>query len=223
MEPKTISVIIPCHNEEAAIGRVIGAIPKGVVEVIVVDNASTDRTAEIARSAGAVVISENKLGYGAALKTGFAAAKGNILATLDGDLQHPPDKILEMAAYLDKNGLDFLVASRFPLRRGETRTFRMFGCWFLTLAGNILFGLKLKDILSGMWVFRKSVLREITLKSDDFMLSEEIKIKVATNPKLKFAEYNVPFCSRIGQSKLRPLKDGVLYLAGLLKLKIGLE
>lgn len=223
MAARTISVIIPCRNEEGSIGQVIKGIPVGINEIIVVDNASTDRTAEIAKNAGAIVINEPKIGYGSAIKTGLRTATGDVLVVLDGDGQHPADKILELTDFLDKNALDFVSASRFPLSQPRAMSFtRIIGNQTLTLIADLLFGLHLKDLLSGMWVLKKEALRHITLKSDDMRLSDEIKIKAATNPELKFAEYHIPCSSRIGSSKLSLLKDGFLHLTHLIQLRIGL-
>jgi len=82
---KRISVVIPCHNEEAGVAAVLAQMPSMVDEVVVVDNASTDRTAEVARGAGARVVFEARKGYGRAYKTGFAAARGDVIVTMDGD------------------------------------------------------------------------------------------------------------------------------------------
>src|SRR4029077_8485130 len=88
-----ISVVIPCYNEEDGIQAVLAQMPPIVDEVIVIDNASTDRTAELARAAGAEVVFEGRKGYGRAYKTGFAHARGDILVTMDGDGTHPPESI----------------------------------------------------------------------------------------------------------------------------------
>src|SRR4029079_4721832 len=82
---KRISVVIPCHNEEGGIAAVLAQMPSMVDEVVVVDNASTDRTGEVARGAGARVVFEARKGYGRAYKTGFAAARGDVIVTMDGD------------------------------------------------------------------------------------------------------------------------------------------
>src|ERR1700722_16800165 len=111
-----ITVIIPCLNEEQGIESVMRRMPEFVDEVIVVDNGSTDRTSDVAASYGAKVIREDVRGYGRAYKTGFASASGDIIITLDGDQSYPPDAIsylLEAFLHLD---VEFLSASRFPVR-----------------------------------------------------------------------------------------------------------
>src|SRR5215470_9493706 len=111
-----ITVIIPCLNEEQGIEQVLKRMPEFVDEIIVVDNGSTDRTSEVAGTFGAKVIREDVRGYGRSYKTGFASASGDVIVTLDGDHSYPPDAIsylLEAFLHLD---VDFLSASRFPVR-----------------------------------------------------------------------------------------------------------
>ncbi len=118
---QSITVIIPCLNEEQGIDGVMKRMPDFVDEVIVVDNGSTDRTADVAKSYGAKVIQEDARGYGRAYKTGFAAATSDLIVTLDGDQSYPPDAIsylLEAFLHLD---VDFLNASRFPVRDRRSR------------------------------------------------------------------------------------------------------
>ncbi len=219
-----ISVVIPCYNEEASIGVVLDSLPAGGGEVIVVDNNCTDRTAAIATAAGARVVRETTPGYGAALQAGFRAARGDIIVTLDGDGQYPANLIPELVRELDTSGLDFISASRFPLSDRQALTaMGVFGNRVLTVATNLLFGLRLADSQSGMWIFKRSVLDRINLESNNMPLSEEIKIRVATHPALKFAERHIPYHPRLGTSKLVPLKHGLMNLWFLVHLRFNLH
>src|SRR5262245_38488495 len=110
---KRISVVIPCHNEEEGIRAVIQQMPDLVDEVLVVDNDSTDRTGEVARELGANVVPEQRKGYGRAYKTGFAAARGDIIVTMDGDGTYPPKSIEYLLYVLLQERLDFITARRF--------------------------------------------------------------------------------------------------------------
>lgn len=219
-----ISVIIPCYNEEESIAKVIRSVPAGVGEIIVVDNNSRDRTAEIARGLGARVVPEPRQGYGNALKAGFRAAAGDTIATLDGDGQYPAEMIIELAGRLEAEGLDFISASRFPLRDPDSLSaVRVMGNRLFTFAANMLFGLKLSDSQSGMWVFRRTILDVISLESGDMPLSQEIKIRVACDPRFRFAERSIPYRPRMGSSKLIPVKHGFINLWALLKLRVTLR
>ena len=92
------SVVIPCFNEEKGIVNVVNSLPKNDSEIIVVDNNSSDQTAEIARQAGAKIVPETQKGYGYALKKGFASAIGEYIITLDGDGQYPANQVEELVS-----------------------------------------------------------------------------------------------------------------------------
>ena len=137
---QSITVIIPCLNEERGVGKVLHAMPPFVDEIIVVDNGSTDATAQVAASLGAKVITEELRGYGRAYRRGFAAATGDLIVTLDGDHSYPIDGVsylLEAFLHLD---VDFLNASRFPVRDSRAMSFKhKFGNLVLSLATSVLF------------------------------------------------------------------------------------
>jgi glycosyltransferase involved in cell wall biosynthesis len=137
---QTITVIIPCLNEEQGIEQVLRRMPAFVDQVIVVDNGSTDRTSEVAGSLGAEVIREPVRGYGRSYKKGFTRATGDLIITLDGDHSYPPDAIsylLEAFLHLE---VDFLNASRFPVQDSRAMSFKhKFGNLMLSLAMTLLY------------------------------------------------------------------------------------
>ena len=158
----TISVVIPCFNEEEGIAHVLQQMPEYVDETIVVDNNSTDGTAEVAQSLGARVIHESRKGYGSAYQAGLPAATGDIIATVDGDGTYPSDAIAPLIDEMLAGGLDFISASRFPLQdRNAMRRRNQFGNMVLTWTTRVLFWRWIADSQSGMWVFRRSCLRWI--------------------------------------------------------------
>jgi len=205
-----ITVIIPCLNEEQGIEQVLNKMPGFVDERIVVDNGSTDRTSEVAQALGALVIREEVRGYGRAYKKGFAAATGDIIVTLDGDHSYPPDAIsylIEAFLHLD---VDFLNASRFPVRDSKAMSFKhKFGNLILSLATSILYFRWVRDSQSGMWVFRRAILSEMKLISDGMAFSEEIKIEAIRNRRIRFEEISIQYSSRLGEIKLNPWRDGL--------------
>ncbi len=213
-----ITVIIPCLNEEQGIERVLRKMPDFVDQVIVVDNGSTDRTSDVARSFGAIVIREPVRGYGRSYKKGFSVADGDVIVTLDGDHSYPPDAIsylLEAFLHLEA---DFLNASRFPVRDRKAMSFKhKFGNWVLSLAMSLLFFRWVRDSQSGMWVFRRSILETMTLESDGMAFSEEIKIEALKNRSIHFAEISIQYSSRLGEIKLNPWRDGFHNLFFLLR------
>jgi glycosyltransferase involved in cell wall biosynthesis len=213
-----ITVIIPCLNEEQGIEKVMRRMPEFVDQVIVVDNGSTDRTSEVARSLGAEVIREPVRGYGRSYKKGFSNATGDIIVTLDGDHSYPPDAIsylLEAFLHLE---VDFLNASRFPVRDAKAMSFKhKFGNWVLSLATSILYFRWVRDSQSGMWVFRRSILSGMVLESDGMAFSEEIKIEALRSARIRFAEISIQYSSRLGEVKLNPWRDGMYNLYFLAK------
>lgn len=215
---QSITVIIPCLNEEQGIELVLRRMPEFVDEVIVVDNGSTDRTSDVARGFGASVIREDVRGYGRSYKKGFAHARGDLIVTLDGDHSYPPDAIsylLEAFLHLD---VDFLNASRFPVRDPKSMSLKHhFGNLILSLAMSVLYLRWVRDSQSGMWVFRRSILDAMTLESDGMAFSEEIKIEALKNPRVRFAEISILYSSRLGEMKLNPWRDGVQNLLFLVR------
>jgi hypothetical protein len=213
-----ITVIIPCLNEEQGIESVLRRMPEFVDEVIVVDNGSTDRTSDVARSFGARVIRENVRGYGRSYKTGFASATGDLIITLDGDHSYPPDAIsylLEAFLHLD---VDFLNASRFPVRDRRAMSFKhKIGNFILSFAMSLLYFRWVRDSQSGMWVFRRSILSNMKLVSDGMAFSEEIKIEALKSNRVRFMEISIQYTSRLGEIKLNPWRDGFYNLWFLVK------
>ncbi len=204
-----ITVVIPCLNEEQGIEKVLRRMPDFVDQVIVVDNGSTDRTSDVARALGAEVIREDVRGYGRSYKRGFRDATGDIIVTLDGDHSYPPDAIsylIEAFLHLD---VDFLNASRFPVRDPRAMSLKhKIGNLALSLAMSMLYFRWVRDSQSGMWVFRRAILEHMRLESDSMAFSEEIKIEALKNSRIRFREIPVQYSSRMGEIKLNPWRDG---------------
>src|SRR5439155_17118196 len=213
-----ITVIIPCLNEEQGVEQVLRRIPEFVDEIIVVANGSTDRTAEVAEGFGAKVIREDVRGYGRSYKTGFGSATGDLIVTLDGDQSYPPDAISYLLEAFFHLEVDFLNASRFPVRDAEAMSFKhKFGNLVLSLAMSILYLRWLRVSQSGMWVFRRSILKDMTLSADGMAFSEEIKIEALKSDHVRFAEISILYSSRLGEIKLNPWRDGFNNLWFLVK------
>ncbi len=193
-------------------------MPEFVDQVIVVDNGSTDRTSDVAHKYGAEVIREPVRGYGRSYKRGFSCATGDIIVTLDGDHSYPPDAISYLIEALLHLEVDFLNASRFPVRDRRAMSFKhKFGNWMLSLAMSILYFRWVRDSQSGMWVFRRAILKDMRLTSDGMAFSEEIKIEALKSSRVRFAEISIQYSSRLGEIKLNPWRDGVYNLAFLVK------
>ncbi len=211
-------MIIPCLNEEEAIGKVLEQTPPYVDEVIVVDNNSSDKTAEVARAHGAKVVQEDLRGYGRAYKKGFRLATGDIIVTLDGDHSYPVDAISYLLEAYDHLGVNFVSASRFPQLDSAAMDFKHWmGNKVLSLVMSVLFLRRVRDSQSGMWVFKRKVLENMKLESDGMPFSEEIKTEAILNKEIGFLEIPILYSSRIGRKKLRPWQDGWANLVFLFK------
>lgn len=206
-----ISVIIPTMNEERSIGQVIDSVHQALKdlehEVLVVDTDSRDRTREIAREKGAVVVEEPRRGYGRAYKTGFEKAEGKTIATLDADCTYPAEDIPTLYRMLWDEDLDFITTNRFAmLEEGAMTAEHRLGNLALTLVANVFFHVRIKDSQSGMWVFRRDILDRIVLSDDGMPMSEEIKIE--SFRKVRSREVPIAYSCRVGEVKLSSWKDG---------------
>jgi glycosyltransferase involved in cell wall biosynthesis len=185
-------------------------------ELLVIDGASTDGTAERARAEGAIVITERRKGYGRAYRTGFSAARGEIIATLDGDATYPAERVPELVALLLDQRLDFLSTDRLShLDRRSMSTEHRIGNWTLNLFARIAYhrylrplpGGRLRDSQSGMWIFRRSILPRLQLTQDGMPLSEELKLEVLIRG-FRLAEVPIHYAERWGAPKLSSWRDG---------------
>ncbi len=215
-------------NEEKSIGSVLDEIHSTMrtsgfdYEILVIDTASRDRTREISKEKGAIVIEEPRRGYGRAYKTGFEKAAGEVIATLDADCTYPAEDIPRLCRMLFDENLDFITTNRFGEmeERAMSKKHRL-GNWVLTTMTNILFRVKLKDSQSGMWVFRKECLRKMDVRDDGMPFSEEMKIE--SFRKVRSKEVPIRYRQRVGEVKLSSWKDGRKNLTFLLKKRFSIS
>lgn len=220
-----LSIIMPSLNEEQAIKKTISNIPlaeitrRGFdVEILLIDGKSTDNTKKIAQENGAIVFCCQK-GYGKQYRYGFEKATGDIIVTADSDGSYPMEEVPSLIDILIRDNLDFISTNRFThVRKGSMKTINLFGNKFLTFLTNILFSLNLKDSQSGMWIFKRSILKKISLSSDGMSFSQEIKIEAFK--KVSAKEIDSSYYKRIGKTKLLILEDGWKNIQHLFKKKI---
>jgi dolichol-phosphate hexosyltransferase len=226
---KKITVIIPCHNEERGIQRVISGIPVEKlktygfdVEILVINNVSNDNTADVARNAGAIVIEEPKKGKGYAIRSGFNYIDQNTdyVVMLDGDDTYKGGELLRMIEPLDSNFCDVVVGSRLggKLKKGSLTSKHRLANWLYTFLVRYLYQANVTDVLTGYFAWKKSSLDKLIphLESNGFAIEMEMITKMK---KLGLELYSVPitYDQRVGESKISSFKDGSKILHMLIK------
>lgn len=217
-----LSIIIPAYNEEGGIEEIIqrvlsirpALVKVGVsdLELVVVDDCSADRTAEIAASIDGVSLIQHQQnrGYGGALKTGFGQAKGELIGFLDADGTYPPEYFPELCAAV-LNGSELAVGSRRSGARSEMPPMRRLGNYFWSTLLSTIGNQRVQDPASGMRVFRRTVLDRIYPLPDGLNLTPVMSTRVV-HEKIKMVEIPIPYSERVGHSKLNVVRDGSLFL-----------
>lgn len=179
-----VAVIIPARNEEVPLPGVIAAIPSGVTDtVIVVDNGSTDHTAEAARRAGALVVSEPRAGYGYACASGVRAAAdrgAEVLLFLDGDGSFDPAQILDLLAPMEAGQADLVLGSRPAggMEPGAMPPHARFGNWLVARLMRLLYGLRVTD-MGPYRAIRSELLSQLEMQEMTYGWPTEMMVKAA--------------------------------------------
>ena len=209
-----ISVVIPCLNEEEAVGKVVDRALEGIRrsgregEVVVVDNGSTDRSAEIAAAHGARVVAEPRKGYGSAYLTGLEAARGEYVVMGDADETYPLEELAPFVERLEQ-GDDLVMGSRFKgTIHGDAMPFlnRFVGNPILTGMLNLLFGVKVSDAHCGMRAIRREAAAGLDLHSTGMEFASEMVFK-AYRRGMTVSEIPINYYPRTGESKLNRFGD----------------
>jgi glycosyltransferase involved in cell wall biosynthesis len=214
-----IDVIIPAYNEEASIGHVVNDIPKDLVrDIIVCENNCTDNTAEVARAAGAIVVSQPIKGYGNACLKGMEYIANNpnppdILVYLDGDYSDHPEQMSELVVPIIERDIDLVIASRAmgQLEKGAMMPQQVFGNWLATTLIKMFYGVTFTD-LGPFRAIKYDKLLEIEMEDKTFGWTVEMQVKAAKN-KFKCEEIPARYRKRIGVSKVSGTIRGTI-LAG---------
>jgi glycosyltransferase involved in cell wall biosynthesis len=217
-----VSVVIPCLNEEENIEHCV-AVARGVMaehgirgEVVVADNASEDRSAELAAAAGARVVSEPRRGYGSAYLAGFAAARGQYLVMADADLTYDFGEIPRFVEHLEQ-GAELVMGDRMDnIHPGAMPWLhRYVGNPILTGILNVFFRTGVSDAHCGMRALRRDVLPRLDLRTTGMEFASEMVIR-ASKEKLRISEFPIEYHPRGGDSKLSSFRDGWRHLRFLL-------
>jgi glycosyltransferase involved in cell wall biosynthesis len=221
-EGARVSVVIPTLNEAANLPHVLPRIPGWIDEIVLVDSQSTDGTVEVARQLrpDIVVIRQRRLGKGAALRAGFAAARGDIIVTLDADGSTDPAEIPAFVGAL-LAGADFVKGSRFAQGGGtdDMEWYRRLGNWGLLQLVRWRFGGRFTDLCYGYNAFWRHILRHMDLgDATGFEIETSMNIQalragltVCEVPSIEFRRIN-------GVSNLRTIPDGWRVLRTIIRL-----
>ncbi|MEI6280031.1 MAG: glycosyltransferase family 2 protein [Verrucomicrobiae bacterium] len=206
----SVTILIPAYNEERSLEETVAALSRQRqhfkdLEIVVINDGSKDRTAEIARGLPVTLIEhERNRGYGAALKSGLRAAKHDYILITDADGTYPLEDVPKLAA--DAPDFDMVVGARtgavvhIPILRRPAK-------WIITRLAEYLSGRKIPDLNSGMRIFRKDVaLKFLTLYPDGFSFTTTITLAMLTNHyRVKFVPIN--YHKRVGKSSIHPVRD----------------
>ena len=218
---RKITLVVPCRNEERGIGRVIDQINTEklrqagfTIEVLVVDNHSTDRTAQVAKEKGARIVTEPKTGKGNAIRTGFKNISNDTdyVVMLDGDDTYKPYEMLRLVEPIDSGFADAIIGSRLDGKmndRSMSMSHRLAN-WFFTFFVRQFYKANVTDTCTGYFAWKKGVIDRLDgqIVSEGFAIETEMITKMA---RLGFQIYSVPitYDPRSGDSKLSPIGDGL--------------
>jgi len=223
----TLSVVIPALNEEDGIAEIVERVlsTKGHLndvgvshlEVIVVDDGSVDGTSKIVQQMDGVELVRHHVnqGYGAAIKTGFGRAKGELLAFLDADSTYPPEQFAKLCDVVIREGADVVIGSRRSGANSKMPPVRRLGnlIWssLLTVIGNS----RVQDPASGMRVLRRTCLKQLYPLPDGLNFTPVMSTR-SLHEGLKVVEVPIPYAERSGRSKLSVVRDGTRFLKTIL-------
>lgn len=227
MDNFLLSVVIPCFNERDSIREIVDRVNSVQIakkEIILVDDNSNDGTKEIIKKeiekkVTKVIYHKKNRGKGAALRSGFKVAKGDIVIVQDADLEYDPNEYQKLIRPITEGKADVVYGSRFVGSQEHRALYfwHMVGNKFLTLVSNVFTNLNLTDIETCYKVFRKDVLDRISLQEDGFGFDPEITAKMA-KLKCRIYEVGISYNGRTyAQGKKIGWADGVRVLGAIIK------
>jgi glycosyltransferase involved in cell wall biosynthesis len=220
-----LSVVIPAYNEEKGIAeiacRVLSVAPDlkkaGVdqLELLIVDDGSRDGTADVASKIPGVTLicHPRNRGYGAALKTGFSKASGQLIGFLDADGTYPPEYFPQLCR-VAMTGVDLVIGSRMAGAESKMPLTRRVGNVFFATLLTLLSHQKVTDSASGMRVFNREILEQIYPLPDGLNLTPVMSTR-ALHEGVKIGEVPIPYSERVGRSKLSVIRDGRIFLQSM--------
>ena len=219
-----IAVLVPCYNEELTIEKVVKDFKKELPEadIYVYDNNSKDKTAEIAKKAGAIVRKENRQGKGNAVRTMFKDIDADLYVMVDGDDTYPAEFVHELIKPVEDGEADMCIGDRLTqgnYQKEVKKHFHNFGNNLVRTTINVLFKTKLKDIMTGYRVFTKEFVKNFPVMSPGFELETEMTL-FALDKKFRIKEIPIVFRERPegSESKISTVKDGIKVVGTIIKM-----
>lgn len=222
----TLSVVIPAYNEENGIADIahrvlavksaLASVGVNNLELLVVDDGSRDKTAEVTSKIEGVRLirhPKNK-GYGAALKTGFSQATGELIGFLDADGTYPPEYFPQLCTAA-MNGGELVIGSRMAGVESKMPVTRRVGNIFFANLLSIVSRQRVSDSASGMRVFKREILDRVYPLPDGLNLTPVMSTR-AIHEEIKMVEVPIPYSERVGRSKLSIVRDGRIFLQSIL-------
>src|SRR6266404_1749612 len=230
-EPMKVSIVIPCYNEKNTIAEILQAVRAAPVEnkeIIVIDDGSNDGTQTLLReklsgSVDQIIYHPVNRGKGAALRTGFEAASGDIILVQDADLEYSPEEYPVLLEPIISGKADAVFGSRFLGGRPHRVLFfwHMAGNRFLTLLSNIFTNLNLTDVETCYKAFRAPLIKSIQIEEDRFGVEPEIIAKIARTG-CRIYEVGISYSGRTyAEGKKINWKDGIRALYAIFKYNCG--
>ncbi|MDF7640756.1 glycosyltransferase family 2 protein [Bifidobacterium sp. ESL0784] len=221
---KTVSLVMPCRNEAGHLAKLIEQVPDFFDEIICVSNGSTDNTVEVSKALEKryprfTLVEDNRsaggIGYGFAHMTGMATATSDLIVCADSDGTYPIDDAPQIVRQMKERNLSFVSCSRYP---DHSIPFKLqLGVRALNIEIAVLYWFRIHDSLSGMWVFKRSVVSRLHLTEGDWNLSPQIKINAKHYLGPGFAEIKIKQRIRQGESKQDYLKTGLHHVLWIAK------
>lgn len=228
-----LTIVIPALDEEEAIASTLRRCLDAratiesesnvkEVEIIVVNDGSSDRTEEIARSFDEVVVLgfDQNRGYGAAIQSGFAHARGDLLAFLDADGTCDPLQFAAMCRAIDDAPADVVLGSRMG-EGSEMPLVRTIGNTIFAWILGLLSRRRVRDTASGMRVLRRSALDHLTPLPDGLHFTPAMSARILMEDRLRLVELPMPYAERVGRSKLSVLRDGLRFLSCIVQAAVA--